>query len=401
MENVSIEPADDDLEENGLMGRRRPDGAVTARVLVDATAVPPDRGGVGRYVDHVVAGLDRLGADLVVACQEGDADVIASLAPSARVHPLPSSARRRPVRMGWEQTGLPVLAARTRSGVLWSPHYTTAMAARLRRVVTLHDATFFSDPGVHLQTKARFFRTATRAAVRVADRCIVPSKATRDEVVRWAGGVPERLEVIPHGVDLARFSPPAPADVTLLAERLGLRAGRYVAFLGTLEPRKNLAALVRGWSEAFSGTPDPPPLVLAGASGWDDQLDSVLAAVPADLHVVRPGYLPLQDLPPLLGGAAVVAYPSLGEGFGLPVLEAMACGAAVLTTRRLALPEVGGDAVAYTEPDDASIAAALRALMADDARRAQLSAAALARARTFTWERSASAHLRVFEEVAR
>ena len=105
--------------------------------------------------------------------------------------------------------------------------------------------------------------------------------------------------------------------------------------------------------------------MLAGGAGWDRELDAAVAAVPAGLRLLRPGYLPLADLPGLLGAAAVVAYPSLGEGFGLPVLEAMACGAAVLTTRRLALPEVGGDAVAYTEPDDASIADALGWLLTD------------------------------------
>jgi glycosyltransferase involved in cell wall biosynthesis len=101
-----------------------------------------------------------------------------------------------------------------------------------------------------------------------------------------------------------------------------------------------------------------------------------------------------------LGGAAVVAYPSLGEGFGLPVLEAMACGATVLTTRRLALPEVGGDAVAYTEPDDAAIAAALRELLADHATRTLLGKAAEVRAAQFTWERCAERHVAAYRAAA-
>jgi glycosyltransferase involved in cell wall biosynthesis len=303
--------------------------------------------------------------------------------------------------MAWEQTGLAALARQKRADVLWSPHYTTSLAAPVPKVVTLHDATFFSDPEVHLPAKARFFRTATRIAVKTARRCVVPSAATRDEVVRWAGADAARLDVVPHGVDLDTFRPSEPAAVQALADRLGLRAGHYVAFLGTLEPRKNVPALVRGWAQAFSGTPDPPPLVLAGGAGWDEDLEAVLAQVPADLRVVRTGYLPLADLPPLLGGAAVVAYPSLGEGFGLPVLEAMACGAAVLTTRRLSLPEVGGDAVAYTEPAADAIGRALQDLWLDGDRRAALSAAALERAGSFTWERSAVGHLRVLEEAAR
>jgi glycosyltransferase involved in cell wall biosynthesis len=144
---------------------------------------------------------------------------------------------------------------------------------------------------------------------------------------------------------------------------------------------------------ACEGREDPPALVLAGGSGWDDTVDGVVAEVPPSLRLLRPGYLRFSDLPGYLGGATVVAYPSFGEGFGLPVLEAMACGAPVLTTRRLSLPEVGGDAVAYTEPDEAAIGEALAALLDDPAERARLAAAGHARAQQFTWAASAEVHL--------
>jgi len=140
--------------------------------------------------------------------------------------------------------------------------------------------------------------------------------------------------------------------------------------------------------------------VLAGSNGWDDDVDTAIAEVPPPLRVVRPGYLRFADLPGFLGGAVVVAHPSQGEGFGLPVLEAMACGAAVLTTRKLSLPEVGGDAVAYTEPDAESIAESLRALLTDGGRRTALAEAAVARAREFTWTGSAEAHLASWARAA-
>ncbi len=372
-----------------------------SRILVDATAVPADRAGVGRYLDNVVAQLDRLGADLVVVTQHRDLELWRSLAPGARLVTAPRSIARRPVRLAWEQAGLAAIAARTRATVLFSPHYTTAYAAPLPKVITLHDATFFSDPQVHEPVKARFFRVATRAALRVARVCVVPSRATRDEVLRWAGPARAELDVIPLGVDLETFRPAEPSAVEAFAARHDLRPGHYVAFLGTLEPRKNAVGLVRGWVRAFEGQPDPPPLVLAGMKGWDDQLETTLAGVPASLRVVRTGYLPNEDLPTYLSGAAVVAYPSFGEGFGLPVAEAMACGAAVLTTRRLSLPEVGGDAVAYTDPEPDQIGRALADLMADPARRAALGRAGLERARaTFSWRSAGEAHLGVFDRVA-
>src|SRR6185437_15216780 len=146
--------------------------------------------------------------------------------------------------------------------------------------------------------------------------------------------------------------------------------------------------------------PDPPALVLAGGGGWSPELDEAVASVPSHLRLIRPGYLPFADLPGFLGGAVVVAAPSRGEGFGLPVLEAMACGAPVLTTYRTSLPEVGGDAVAYTEPDADAIAVALRALLDDPERRAALGAAGYARAQDFTWAASASAHVACYKRAA-
>jgi glycosyltransferase involved in cell wall biosynthesis len=134
--------------------------------------------------------------------------------------------------------------------------------------------------------------------------------------------------------------------------------------------------------------------------GWDDRVDTAVAAVPGHLTVLRPGYLPLTDLPGFLGGAEIVAYPSLGEGFGLPVLEAMACRATVLTTDRLALPEVGGDAVAYTGTDKGEISVAMASLLADPAGRERLAARAVERAATFTWGRAADVHLAAYEAAA-
>ena len=313
--------------------------------------------------------------------------------------PGPAAISHRPARLAWEQTGLPLLASQVDADVVHSPHYTMPLRAGRPVVVTLHDATFFTDPQLHSTTKATFFRSATRTALRRAARCIVPSEATRSELVRLLEADASGIDVAYHGVDTRVFAVPSDADKQRVRARLGLVGRPYIAFLGLLEPRKNVPALVRAWVQAFVGDDDAPALVLAGGAGWDDQVDAAVAAVPASLRLVRTGYLRFEDLSPFLGGAVLVAYPSLGEGFGLPVLEAMACGAPVLTTRRLALPEVGGDAVAYTEPDEDSIGAALKDLVADPDRRAALSRAGVERAAGFTWEASAAAHLESYRRA--
>src|SRR5262249_13851128 len=156
---------------------------------------------------------------------------------------------------------------------------------------------------------------------------------------------------------------------------------------------KNVPNLIRGWALAVGDMESPPALVVAGGSGHDDDIDAAVAEVPARLRLLRPGYLRFADLPGYLGGALVAAYPSHGEGAGTPILDAMACGPPVLTTPRMSLPEVGGDAVAYTGESPDEIARDLGALLADAPRRAHLSAAGAARAHEFTWESSAEVHL--------
>lgn len=391
-------------------------------VLVDATALPADRGGVGRYVDELVTRLPGLGAEVHVAAQERDRARYAAVLDPEHLHLAPGWASGTAARLAWEQVGLPGVVRRIRPDVLHSPHYTmplpTRMARRIHRpiarvargtsttptaqVVTLHDATFFSLPEMHRAGKRRFFTTWTRVSAHEADALVVPSVATREEVVAHTGVDPARIGVVPHGVDHDRFRPPTPDEVSAVRQWLGLDGeAPYVAFLGTLEPRKNVPALVAAWVATCRGRDDPPALVLAGGPGWDDGIDPALAAVPSGLRVVRPGFVPEGLVPGLLGGAQVVAYPGFGEGFGLPVLEAMACGAAVLTTRRLSLPEVGGDAVAYAEsPDAVDVTEVLTALLDDPERRKLLGKKGIDRAASYTWEATARGHLEIYDAVS-
>ncbi|MCL3862699.1 glycosyltransferase family 1 protein [Actinotalea sp. K2] len=370
------------------------------RLLLDATAIPADRGGVGRYVDALLPALAEQGVDLVVVCQARDASVTSEIVPSAEIAVAPALTSGRPARMTWEQVGLPRLVRGTGVQVLHSPHYTMPRLAGVPVVVTLHDATFYSHPELHSPLKGRFFRAAIRTAVRRAAGLVVPSAATRDEVRRFVGGTEDQYQVAHHGVDTSLFRPVGDAERSRVRGSLGLGPEQeYVGFLGTLEPRKNVPALVRAWVAAVAHTPDPPALVLAGGRGWDDAVEPAVRAVPAHLQVLRTGYLPLGDLAGFLGGARIVAYPSLGEGFGLPVLEAMACGAAVLTTRELSLPEVGGDAVAYCGTDEESIASSLREMLDDPARCTVLAADAVERAAGFTWAAAASAHVAAYERA--
>ncbi|MBT8228103.1 MAG: glycosyltransferase family 4 protein, partial [Dactylosporangium sp.] len=322
------------------------------------------------------------------------------LLPKAQVIAAPAAVAHRPARLAWEQTSLPMLAQQVGAQVLHSPFYTCPLRADCSVTVTIHDATFFTEPEHYERSRRTFFRSAIRTSIRRASRVIVPSNATRDELVRLLDADRSAIAVAYHGADQRAFHLPSPRELAKVRARLGLGDLEYVAFLGAKEPRKNVPSLIRGWARAVAGRPQPPALVIAGGQGHDDEIDKAMAEVPSHLRLLRPGFLPSGDLAGFLGGALVACYPSYGEGFGLPILEAMACGGPVLTTPRLSLPEVGGDAVAYTGPNPDEIAADLTALLDDEERRAVLSKAGAHRARDFTWESSAEAHLESWAQAA-
>lgn len=370
------------------------------RVLVDATSVPADRGGVGRYVDGLLGALGTMDVDLAVVAQRTDSERYARLLPSARIMPAPAAVAHRPARLAWEQTGLPMLAQTVGAQVLHSPFYTCPLRAACPVTVTVHDATFFTEPEHYDKSRRTFFRSAIKTSLRRAARVIVPSKATRDELIRLLDADPTRIDVAYHGVDHDAFHLPSADEKARVRARLGLGSTDYIAFLGAKEPRKNVPSLVRGWAMAVRERENPPALVIAGGQGHDDEIDQAVAELPAHLRLLRPGYLRYADLPGFLGGALVAAYPSFGEGFGLPILEAMACGAPVLTTPRLSLPEVGGEAVAYTGPHPDEIARDLGALLDDEPRRTFLAKAGFQRAKEFTWESSAEVHLAAWTRAA-
>jgi len=360
-------------------------------VLLDATSIPATQGGVARFIIGLLAGLEATGTRITVVAKRSDLPALSAAAPGHRYIVAPASVSIRPLRLLWEQVGLPALARRQGCTVIHSPHYTFPLISGAASVVTLHDATFFSSPEAHSRLKGAFFRTWIRLAATRATRLVAVSRATADEISTFVPRVASPIAVAYLGVDPVVFSPPAPAAVREVRKSMGLSIDQpYVAFLGTMEPRKNIPALIAAHATLRAENPsETPVLVLSGARGWDaaanDALDEIAAQPVAERSVIEAGYLPLDLLSAFLGGAELVAYPSLGEGFGLPVLEAMSSGTAVLTTRRLAIPEVGGEAVAYSEPDTASLTTALRELLADDGRRAALAAYGLARSRQFTW----------------
>ena len=380
-------------------------GAIVSpvRVSLDATAVPPRPAGAGRYVLDLAAALGRRD-DLVLTliCRSGDERRWRFGSPHTLV--LGRAPRQRPLRLAWEQVRFPEVLARLPVDVHHGPHYTMPERATLPRVVTVHDLSLVEHPGWHQPAKVRFFRRAIRMAAERADATIAVSAATAERLqTLFAPRGP--VHVIPHGVDHARFHPldPADADGGVLDRAALRRIGAtqpYVAFVGTLEPRKDVPTLVRAFDRLAAAVPGLT-LVLAGGRGWGTR--AVEAAVKTAIHGGRvrlAGYVSEEQKAALLRGAAAVAYPSLEEGFGLPALEALACGAPLVTTRGSAMEEVTGDAALLIPPGDAgALAEALEAAVSGGPEVERRRARGLEAAAGYTWEASAEAHTAVYRSV--
>ena len=352
-------------------------------MAVDATAVPARLTGAGVYVARVLAGLaSRDDLEVAAFCAPGSAGALA--APGLRLRPVAAAGAGRPVRIAWTQLLAGRAARAAGAGLLHGVHYELPLRARLPQVVTVHDLTLLTHPEWHEAGKVRYFGWALPRAVAAATRVLCVSETTAAELVELLDVPSDRVDVTPLGTDLH----PAPAgQVEAVRRRLGLD-GPYLLGLGTVEPRKDLPTLVRAFA-ALAGEL-PHRLVLAGLAGWGaGALAAAVAASGVEDRIVIPGYVPEADKAALLTGADVFVYPSRYEGFGLPVLEAMACGAPVVTTTGGSLPEVAGDAATLVAPGDAdAMAAAIGGLAtADpDARRAA-AARGRQRAAAFTWDR--------------
>lgn len=366
------------------------------RVVMDASAVPANPAGAGRYTIDLVGALSRRDdVALTLIAREGDVDRWPD-----GVEVLDIAPTRRPVRLAWEQVRLPRRLRRLDFDVYHGPHYTMPEAAAVPKVVTIHDLTFFDHPEWHERTKVPFFRRAIRVAARHADAVVAVSRTTANRL-REISPPKVPMAVIPHGVDHARFTPmpPSPRSDADMLGALGVRPP-FVAFVGTLEPRKDVPSLVRAWDRMASRHRDLS-LVIAGGAGWG--AGAVSNAVGDAVHrdrVVMTGYVPDEVVPALLRSAAVVAYPSLEEGFGLPALEALACAAPLVSTTGSAMEEVAAGAALLVPPGDVeALAGALDMAVRQDAGLAARRERGLAIAARHTWEGCAARHAEVYRSV--
>jgi glycosyltransferase involved in cell wall biosynthesis len=357
------------------------------------------RAGVSNYVEALLHGLgaiDRQNRYSVYTTRGLGARAL-GLPPNFRVRPsrLPTINPR--VRIPWEQLLAPALLRLGRADVYHGVLNVMPLASPVPSVVTIHDLSPFLFPQTFRRVNRIYTRWAIRVACRRAARILAVSEFTKQEIVRWMRVPPEHVVVTYNAAD-DRFAPPSAEELAIFRRQKGLPE-RFVLFLGTLEPRKNLPLLLDAY--AMVARSIDAPLLIAGSQGW--LYEPVLAKAEQlglgdRLRFV--GYVDQADQHLWYAAATVFAFPSLYEGFGMPPLEAMASGTPVVVSSSSSLPEVVGDAGLVVSPSDPEeLADALHRVVTDETLRAELRMRGLAQARRFSWRNTAERTLEVYREA--
>jgi glycosyltransferase involved in cell wall biosynthesis len=358
------------------------------RIAIDARKLHDF--GIGTYIRNLLVGLGRIDheTEYIVLSRPEDVDLASELGPNFRS----VSETARPYSIG-EQVWIPIALARERAHLVHEPHYVLPLATRCRSVVTIHDCIHLMFPQYLPGRLAHLYaRTSMWGAVRMADRILTVSEASKRDILRFFDVEPDRVTVIYNAIDERFLRGADEEQMDRVRERYQLN-DPFVLYVGNIKPHKNLERLIDAFGRVRATGLDDLRLVIIG-----DELSKYPALRQAvhrhrlDRYVRFLGFQPYATLAAFYRLARAFAFPSLYEGFGLPPLEAMACGTPVVTSNVSSLPEVAGGAALLVDPyDPASIAEGLHTAVTDEAVRTDLIAKGIARARQFSWDESVAA----------
>jgi len=361
----------------------------------DATTLHGHMSGVGYYTARLMESLANGAGRGVVERMIVLSNREVAVPQGERIEVYPR--RRFAARSVWMQLLLPRILREVRPDLVHFTNYLAPLATGVPYVVSVHDMSLSVLPECHTLKKRLLTSSLVPAVARAARLVLTPSESTRRDVIRLIGLDPSRVRVIPYAA--SPIFRPTPGDARHLEAAYGVRSP-YLLYVGTLEPRKNLARTLRAFARIAASLPEHQ-FVLVGQRGWKYR-DILREAARPEIagRVSFPGYVPEADLPALYTNATCFVYPSLYEGFGLPVVEAMACGTAVLTSRSASLSEIAEGAALLVDPrDEVALANAMHALATDDALRRDLARRGADRARTFSWERTGRETAAAYREV--
>jgi glycosyltransferase involved in cell wall biosynthesis len=387
---VIIAAVDSDSDNSGRCSRQ---GHIALNAQLLSPAAGYRNAGVSQYILALLRSLPAACPDFTLTAFVG-AGVSDSFAGwRVRRSALPGDSP--PLRILWEQGLQPGALLSQRVDLVHAPVNVGPLLRPCRMVTTVHDLAFLRYPETFRPLHRLYQRTMARWTARHADAVIAVSESTRADCIRFFGVPPAKVVTVPNGV-LADFRPLPREQVEAFRRARGLPE-RFLLSVATMEPRKNLPRLL----EALARVPAAPPLYLVGGRGWyHDSVDQAIARLGLEGRVHLAGYVPHAELPLWYNAASWLVYPSLYEGFGLPALEALACGTPCIVSAASSLPEVVGDAALLVDPLDVqALAEALRHTLGEPDLEASLRAAGPRRAALFSWSRTATETAAVYRAV--
>ena len=359
-------------------------------VALNGMLLGPQAGGVEYSILHLARALAEHGsAQYTLYVPAGSLPDLPQ-SDRMRVHRVPRRMPGRFARIVWEQAFLPRLIDKHNADLLHAPGYIAPLRARKPVVLTVYDTIALQFPQWSKRANTLHYRLLLPASVRKASVVLAPSEATRRDLCRICPGSTSKIRVVPLGIATQFFATPDHNQLEELRRRLTLPS-RFILFVGRHEPKKNLPELLESFAMLKKQDRIPHQLVIAGRHGWrTDPLHHHIRRLGLEDETVLTGFLPDKDMPLLYAAAELFVFPSLYEGFGLPPLEAMACGIPVVASDRGALAENLSDAALLVAPGDpAALAAAVRSALSDKDLHANLAASGRRRAARFSWEQTA------------
>jgi glycosyltransferase involved in cell wall biosynthesis len=369
-------------------------------ICLDLSAAAHERAGLGRYAAGLAQALLPLEPQLHVFVNDPRESRLRPPLSDLPTHTANLPRKRWRLRAAISYLGGPSMDHAFDGVTLFhATEHLLPKLTRARSVFTLHDTGYLLYPQYHLLQNRIYLTLMMPHFLARTDRVIAVSEATRRDALRFYGLPPEKIVVIPEGVE-PRFQPESdPARLAVVRQKYAL-PDRFILYVGTIEPRKNLNTLIEAYATLRAQHPDVE-LVIAGGKGWlYENFFMRLRSLGLENRVTLAGYVPDDDLPALINCAEVFAFPSVFEGFGLPPLEAMACGVPVVCSNASSLPEVVGDAGIQLPPaDPRAWAEALDRILLDRVLHSALRARGLARARLFTWDAAARKTFEIYHSV--